>query len=49
MLGVLGIGDLYFLLEGNGGYDTQYYDLSFVYDLVIDWFDGVVKICAKVM
>jgi hypothetical protein len=30
--GAPGVGDPYFPLEGNGGYDVQHYDLRFSYD-----------------
>jgi len=30
--GAPGLGDPYFPLEGNGGYDVKHYDLSFAYD-----------------
>src|SRR4051812_8258890 len=30
--GTAGLGDPYFPLEGNGGYDVKHYDLSFAYD-----------------
>ena len=45
--GAPGIGDPYFPLEGNGGYDTQHYDLTFSYDPATDRLDGVAKIRAK--
>src|SRR4051812_18893337 len=34
--GAPGIGDPYFPLEGNGGYDTQHYDLNFSYEPATD-------------
>ena len=30
--GAPGIGDPYFPLDGNGGYDVSHYDLNFEYD-----------------
>jgi aminopeptidase N len=45
--GAPGIGDPYFPLEGNGGYDTQHYDLTFSYDPATDRLDGVARIRAK--
>ena len=45
--GAPGIGDPYFPLEGNGGYDTQHYDLSFSYDPASDRLEGVAIITAK--
>jgi hypothetical protein len=44
--GASGIGDPYFPLEGNGGYDVQHYDLSFSYDPATDELDAVNKITA---
>jgi aminopeptidase N len=44
--GAQGIGDPYFPLEGNGGYDVQHYDLSFSYDPATDRLDGLNKITA---
>jgi aminopeptidase N len=41
-----GIGDPYFPLEGNGGYDVRHYDFSFSYDPATDRLDGVNKIHA---
>src|SRR3954447_6159733 len=38
--GARGIGDPYFPLEGNGGYDTQHYDLTFSYDPATDRLQG---------
>jgi hypothetical protein len=34
--GAAGIGDPYFPLEGNGGYDVRHYDLTFSYDPATD-------------
>ena len=39
--GDAGIGDPYFPLEGNGGYDVRHYDLSFSYDPATDRLDAV--------
>src|SRR5215212_1620301 len=44
--GAAGIGDPYFPLEGNGGYDVQHYDLSFSYDPATDGLDALNKITA---
>src|SRR3954467_6059576 len=44
--GAPGIGDPYFPLEGNGGYDVQHYDLTFTYDPSADALDAVNKITA---
>ena len=44
--GASGIGDPYFPLEGNGGYDVQHYDLTFSYDPATDELDAVNKITA---
>jgi aminopeptidase N len=41
-----GIGDPYFPLEGNGGYDVRHYDLTFSYDPATDRLDAVNKIRA---
>src|SRR5919109_370730 len=45
--GAPGIGDPYFPLEGNGGYDVQHYDLSFSYDPATDRLDALNKITAR--
>jgi aminopeptidase N len=45
--GAPGIGDPYFPLEGNGGFDTQHYDLSFSYDPAGDRLEGLAVITAK--
>jgi aminopeptidase N len=45
--GAPGIGDPYFPLEGNGGYDVRHYDLSFSYDPATDRLDGVNVITAR--
>ena len=44
--GAAGIGDPYFPLEGNGGYDVGHYDLSFSYDPATDRLDALNKITA---
>jgi aminopeptidase N len=45
--GAPGIGDPYFPLEGNGGYNVQHYDLSFSYDPATDRLDALNKITAR--
>ena len=45
--GAPGIGDPYFPLEGNGGYDVRHYDLSFSYNPDTDRLDGVNDITAR--
>src|SRR3954454_19995962 len=45
--GAPGVGDPYFPLEGNGGYDTQHYDLTFSYDPATDRLEGVAVITAE--
>jgi aminopeptidase N len=45
--GAPGIGDPYFPLEGNGGYDVQHYDLSFSYDPATDRLDALNTITAR--
>src|SRR4051794_33664563 len=45
--GAPGLGDPYFPLEGNGGYDVQHYDLTFSYDPATDRLDGTNKITAR--
>jgi aminopeptidase N len=42
-----GIGDPYFPLGGNEGYDTQHYDLTFSYDPATDRLEGPAVITAK--
>jgi hypothetical protein len=44
--GGAGIGDPYFPLEGNGGYDVRHYDLTFSYDPATDRLDAVNQIRA---
>src|SRR3954462_7136409 len=45
--GTAGLGDPYFPLEGNGGYDVQHYDLRFSYDPATDRLDALNKITAR--
>jgi aminopeptidase N len=45
--GASGVGDAYFPLEGNGGYDVQHYGIDFSYDPATDRFDGKATITAK--
>jgi aminopeptidase N len=45
--GAPGVGDPYFPLEGNGGYDVRHYDLSFSYDPASDRLDGTMAIKAR--
>jgi aminopeptidase N len=45
--GAPGIGDPYFPLEGNGGYDVKHYGLTFSYDPATDRLDAVNKIRAR--
>jgi aminopeptidase N len=42
-----GVGDPYFPLEGNGGYDASHYDVKLSYDPATDRLDGVVTMAAK--
>ena len=44
--GAAGIGDPYFPLEGNGGFDVRHYDLAFSYDPATDRLDAVNRIRA---
>ena len=44
--GASGVGDPYFPLEGNGGYDVGHYDLRFSYDPATDQLDALNKITA---
>ena len=44
--GASGIGDGYFPLDGNGGYDVAHYDLSISYDPKTDALRGVALIDA---
>jgi aminopeptidase N len=45
--GAAGVGDPYFPLEGNGGYDVQHYDLAFSYDPATDRLDATNKVTAR--
>ncbi|GAA3938401.1 M1 family metallopeptidase [Actinomadura viridis] len=45
--GAPGVGDAYFPLEGNGGYDVRHYDLDLTYDPGSDQLDGIVTINAR--
>jgi len=45
--GAPGLGDPYFPLEGNGGYDVLHYDLSFSYDPATDRLEAVNRITAR--
>ena len=45
--GAPGVGDPYFPLEGNGGYDAIHYDVKLSYDPASDRLDGVVTMAAK--
>jgi aminopeptidase N len=45
--GAPGVGDSYFPLEGNGGYDARHYSLDLAYDPDNDQLDGVVTITAR--
>jgi aminopeptidase N len=45
--GASGVGDPYFPLEGNGGYDAQEYLLDVSYDPATDRLDGRVVVVAK--
>ncbi|GAA2402798.1 M1 family metallopeptidase [Actinomadura vinacea] len=45
--GASGVGDTYFPLEGNGGYDARHYSLNLAYDPEFDQLDGVVTLTAK--
>src|SRR3954464_7162654 len=42
--GAPGIGDPYFPLDGNGGYDVSHYDLNVTYDPKTDVLRGLEKI-----
>ncbi len=44
--GALGIGDPYYPLDGNGGYDVRLYDLDLTYDPGTDALDGRAVITA---
>ncbi|WP_396449047.1 M1 family metallopeptidase [Actinomadura sp.] len=45
--GAPGVGDPYFPLEGNGGYDVRHYSLDLGYDPDYDQLDGTVTITAR--
>ncbi|MFB4311385.1 M1 family metallopeptidase [Actinomadura sp. GTD37] len=45
--GAPGVGDPYFPLEGNGGYDVRHYSLDLGYDPEHDQLDGTVTITAR--
>jgi hypothetical protein len=45
--GAPGLGDPYFPLDGNGGYDVRKYVLDLKYDPATDELDGVAKITAR--
>src|SRR3954453_7397096 len=45
--GAPGIGDPYFPLEGNGGYDAQHYDIGFSYDPATHRLDGTTAMTAR--
>ena len=45
--GAPGIGDPYYPLAGNGGYDVDHYDLAVTYDPATDRLDGKATMLAK--
>jgi hypothetical protein len=45
--GAPGVGDEYFPLDGNGGYDVKHYDLELAYDPDTDTLTGVATIDAR--
>jgi hypothetical protein len=45
--GSSGLGDPYFPLDGNGGYDVQHYDLTLTYDPATDRLTGIATITAQ--
>ena len=45
--GAPGIGDPYYPIYGNGGYDVRQYDLNLTYDPATDVLDGVADITAR--
>ena len=45
--GSSGLGDPYFPLDGNGGYDVQHYDLALTYDPATDRLTGIATITAR--
>lgn len=42
-----GLGDEYYPLDGNGGYDVKHYDLELAYDPATDMLTGVARITAR--
>ena len=47
--GAPGVGDPYFPLEGNGGYDAQHYDIGFSYDPATHRLDGTTAVTARAL
>jgi hypothetical protein len=45
--GSSGLGDPYFPLDGNGGYDVQHYELALTYDPATDRLTGIATITAR--
>src|SRR5207342_1300569 len=45
--GAPGVGDPYYPLDGNGGYDVQHYDLDLTYDPNTDELSGTATIGAR--
>ena len=45
--GSSGLGDPYFPLDGNGGYDVQHYDLALTYEPATDKLTGIATITAR--
>jgi aminopeptidase N len=45
--GAPGVGDPYYPLDGNGGYDVQHYDLNLTYDPETDELSGTATIEAR--
>ena len=45
--GAAGIGDPYFPLDGNGGYDVRHYDLDLAYDPPTDVLAGAATVRAR--
>jgi aminopeptidase N len=45
--GAPGVGDSYFPLEGNGGYDVKHYTLNLAYDPGTDRLDGLAVVSAR--
>src|SRR6185436_19550871 len=45
--GAPGVGDPYYPLDGNGGYDVQHYDLDLTYDPDTDELSGTATIGAR--